>query len=629
MGQGPCDVVVGGADQHILQHIGLSLGEGLVAGVGVIDDGAGGIDQIGVLLESVHQVLLVVGRSLSHPGDVGVVVCVVGIVVVENLLAQEVDGIAEVGAPAVDDKALELGSADLLRQAGNEGLDVQLDEVVAEAVGEALLQDGGVVQCGGAAGDDEVGGLDGEGDADGAQLLHGLLLQGGDVAAVGTQADHGLAVVLLSVEAHLLGHQSGVLSALRVVAQTLHGVVVVLALQGIDLVVAGEPCLQVQAAVEALTESGVGDGLVPVHIGGAVGVVLLVVEVHGVGSGAGALLTELAVVLVVGVGGDGGDGALVQVHLVQLAVLVELECDGLIGDHGHGQTLEAADVGSIVVVGVGNIALGVALDILFDDIGAAVPHVGVVAATEGLDAQLVDQRLRGGVEAGVGGHGIKVGAGVLAGEHQSVVVGSLDAHACVQHILIAQVGGGSAHILGLLVVLLSAHDVQGGHGGVVGLVLGGVQHPLQTDQKIGGGDVLLHLAVAVHPVHIVAQVEGPDGGVLVGLPAGGDGGHQLAVAVEAHQAVPQVGDDVGVGEGLAVQHVPALDLTVGRLPGDVLLEGGGTGGVGGLCAGSSRAAGVVGLAAAAGGQQAGGTHDAGALQEAAAGDVAGLKIDVH
>ena len=566
MGQGPCDVVVGGADQHVLQQIGLSLGEGLVAGVGVVDDGVGGIDQIGVLLESVHQVLLVVGRSLSHPGDVGVVVRVESIVVVEGLLTEEVDGVAEVGAPAVDDKALELRSADLLGQAGNVGLDVQLDEVVAEAVGEALLEDGGVVQCGGAAGDDEVGGLDGEGDADGAQLLHGLLLQGGDVAAVGTQADHGLAVVLLSVEAHLLGHQSGVLNALRVVAQALHGVVVVLALQGVDLVVAGEPCLQVQAAVEALTESGVGDGLVPVHVGGAVGVVLLVVEVHGVGRGAGALLTELAVVLVVGVGGDGGDGALVQVHLVQLAVLVELECDGLIGDHGHGQTLEAADVGSIVVVGVGDIALGVALDILLDEVGAAVPHVGVVTAAEGLDAQLVDQHLRDGVEAGVGGHGIKVGAGVLAGEHQSVVVGSLDAHACVQHILIVQVGGGSAHILGLLVVLLSAHDVQGGHGGVVGLVLGGVQHPLQTDQKIGGGDVLLHLAVAVHPVHIVAQVEGPDGGVLVGLPAGGDGGHQLAVAVEAHQAVPQVGDDVGVAEGLAVQQVPALDLTVGRLP---------------------------------------------------------------
>ncbi len=68
------------------------------------------------------------------------------IVVMEGLLTEEVDGVAEVGAPAVDDKALELRSADLLGQAGNVGLDVQLDEVIAEAVGEALLQDGGVVQ---------------------------------------------------------------------------------------------------------------------------------------------------------------------------------------------------------------------------------------------------------------------------------------------------------------------------------------------------------------------------------------------------------------------------------------------------------------------------------------------------
>ena len=139
----------------------------------------------------------------------------------------------------------------------------------------------------------------------------------------------------------------------------------------------------------------------------------------------------------------------------------------------------------------------------------------------------------------------------------------------------------------------------------------------------------VRMAVKIVRVLNTNAVVSSDQEGLVGLPAGSDGGHQLAVAVEAHQAVPQVGDDVGVAEGLAVQQVPALDLTVGRLPGDVLLEGGGTGRVGGFRAGSSRAAGVVGLAAAAGGQQAGGTHDACALQEAAAGDVAGLKIDVH
>lgn len=89
--------------------------------------------------------------------------------------------------------------------------------------------------------------------------------------------------------------------------------------------------------------------------------------------------------------------------------------------------------------------------------------------------------------------------------------------------------------------------------------------------------MLLHLAVAVHPVHIVAQVEGPDGGVLVVLPAGCDGGGCLAVAVEAQQTVPAVGDDVQVGSGLAVQEVPGLQLTVGSLEGDVIGDGVGCG----------------------------------------------------
>ena len=227
----------------------------------------------------------------------------------------------------------------------------------------------------------------------------------------------------------------------------------------------------------------------------------------------------------------------------------------------------------------------------------------------------LNEVLRGGVEAVVGNDSVEVGAGVLAGEDQSVVVRCLDADTGSQHILVGHVSSSVALVLGQVVVLGSAHDGLRRHGGVEGLVLEGVQDPLKTHEEVLGGQVRLDLAVDVAPIDIVAQVEGPDGGVVVVLPAGCDGGHCLAVAVEAHQAVPQVGDDVGVGEGLAVQHVPALDLTVGRLPGDVLLEGGGTGGVGGLCAGSSRAAGVVGLAAAAGGQQAGGTHDAGAFRK--------------
>ena len=138
----------------------------------------------------------------------------------------------------------------------------------------------------------------------------------------------------------------------------------------------------------------------------------------------------------------------------------------------------------------------------------------------------------------------------------------------------------------------------------------------------------LDLAVDVAPIDIVAQVEGPDGGVLVVLPAGCDGGGCLAVAVEAQQAVPAVGGDVQVGSGLAVQEVPGLQLTVGSLEGDVIGDGvgcrcscagGSTGGAGSSAAGRTTAS----------GQDACSAHDAGSLEEAAAADGMRLKICVH
>ena len=521
-------------------------------------------------------------------------------------------------------EALQLGSHDFLHGGGHEGVDIQHDEVIAEAVGEALLQDGGVVQSGGRAGQNVVGAVDREGDTNGAQLFHGLLLQLGDVAVVGAQTLHGLAIVSLAVQTHLLGHQVGVVGAIRGVAQALHGEEVVLTLQGIDGVVTGEELVQHHALGEALTERLVGNGLVPVLIGGAVGVHFVVVEDEAVAELLGTLLTQLLIVLVGGVGLNGGDAALAQIHLVQLAVLIQLQADGTVADHGDGETLKAADVGSIVVVGVGDVALGVALDVLLHHIGSVVPHGGVVAATEAIDTQLLDQSGSHGVEAGVGSNGIKVGAGVGAGEHQSVIIRSFDAHTGSQHVLIGHVSGSVTGFLGQLVVLVSTHNGVVGHGGVVGLVLDGVHHPFKANQEVLAGQVSLHLTVAIHPVHVVPQVEGPDGGILIVLPAGSDGGNHLAVAVKAQQAVPQVGDHVGILSPLAVQHVPAFQLTVAALKGDELLQGGSAGGVGGSStAGGSAIAGVVGLFAA-GCQQAGGTHSTCTLQEGAA-----IKIEAH
>ena len=197
--------------------------------------------------------------------------------------------------------------------------------------------------------------MDGEGDADGAQLVHRLLLEGGDVCATGT--DHGLAVVL--AVAHPLTHQLGVVLAAGVVADALHGVEVVLALQGIDGVGAGVVGGQVQTLQHAAAESLVGHGLVPVVVGGAVVIEALKVEVELVAVLLGALFAQLVGVLVVGIVGDGGDGRLGQVDLVQLAVLVQLVAHNLVGQHGDDDALKAA-----VVVGAVQLGLGMKLLVL-------------------------------------------------------------------------------------------------------------------------------------------------------------------------------------------------------------------------------------------------------------------------
>ena len=629
MGQAPSHIVDGGEDQVLLKEVGLSLCEGGVARVGIVDDGAALVDQIGELLVSIHQLLLIISGAVLHDAlDVGHVAAVVSIVVVDDDLGQEVDGIAEVRAPAHVDEALQFGCHDLLHGGGDEGLDVQHDEVIAEAVGEALLQDGRAVQSSGGTGQDIIGAVHREGDADGGELLHGLLLQVGDVAVVGAQTLHGLAVVLLTVEADLLGHQRGVVGAVGGVAQAAHGEEIVLALQRVDGVVAGEELGQLQTLGEALAECLVGDGLVPVLIGGAVGLALVVVEDEAVAELLGAFLAHLLIVFVGGIGLNGGDAALAQIHLVQLTVLVQLEADGAVGDHGDGQALKAADVGSVVVAGVGDVALGVALNVLLDQVRAIVPHGRVVAAAEALDAQLVEQSGSHRVEAVVSGHGVEVRAGILAGEDQRVVIGSFDAHTGSQHVLVGHVGGSVTGGLGLLVVIGSARHGIVGHGGVVCLVLVGVHDPLEANEEVLAGQVILHLAVDIHPVHIVPQVEGPDGRIVVVLPRRSDGGRDLAVAVKAQQTVPDVGDDVGVLSLLGVQHVPAFQLTVAALKRDELLQRDSAGGVGCLGTAGGSAAALVGAAAACS-QQTGCADHAGTLEEAAAVELVRLKIDAH
>ena len=277
---------------------------------------------------------------------------------------------------------------------------------------------------------------------------------------------------------------------------------------------------------------------------------------------------------------------------------------------------------------VRNVAFGVVGDEFLDEVGAAAPLLGVVHTAEALDAQLFHQSRRGRVAADIGSHGVEVGAGVQAGVDDGVVVRRLDADACGQHILVSQSRGGCVvHRISLVVVVGCAHDGGGGHGGVGGLILLCVQYPLEAHEEVFAGQVVLHLAVHVHPVHIVTEVERPDSGVLVVLPALGQSRHRLAVVVEADKAVDDVGGHVEVGGHLAVENIPALDLTAGSLVSKQLAQAL----AGSSCTGRSRrSAGCgAGRRAAAGSQQTGCADSAGTLEEAAAGDGVRLKIVVH
>ena len=446
--------------------------------------------------------------------------------------------------------------------------------------------------------------------------------------------DHRFTIVSFVLDAQLFGDQRGVIFALGVVADTLHGVEVVLTLQGVDLV---ETCVigdQVDALLEAAAEALVGDSLVPVLVGGAVLVQAVVVEVEVVSVLGRTLLAELVVVLIAGVSLNGGQGAFAQLQLIQLTVLIQLIADGQVGDHVQGDALETGDLVLCVVVGVGDVALGIVLHELLDEVGAAAPHLVIVDTTEAVNAQLVDQSRRCRVAADVAGDRVEVGAGVHAGKDDRVIIGCFDADTGGQHILIGQgVCGIVVQSIGLIIVICCADHGGGRHGGVGRLILLGVQDPLETDQKIFGGQVVFHFAIDIDPVDIITQMEGPDGSVVVVFPALCDSRDRLAVRIKAEKAIPSIGGDVEVGCQLAVQHVPALDLTAGSLIGDEF--GQRLAGICGCCAGRSRCAGRCRSGtssagrAAAGSQQTSCTHDTCALEEAPAVDGTVLEVDVH
>ena len=98
LGQLPAHFIAAGDNQRMVQHARFGLGEGGIAGVHVVGDGLGGYDHIGEFLIRGDQIGIVVVVAVR------ISVGVVSLGVVVGFLAQEVDRIGEVSAPAVDEE---------------------------------------------------------------------------------------------------------------------------------------------------------------------------------------------------------------------------------------------------------------------------------------------------------------------------------------------------------------------------------------------------------------------------------------------------------------------------------------------------------------------------------------------
>ncbi len=259
-----------------------------------------------------------------------------------------------------------------------------------------------------------------------------------------------------------------------------------------------------------------------------------------------------------------------QVNVIQLAGLIQLEGHICGLHHLNGDGIEAGVLLSAPPGGVRLKDLLVALDVLGQQIGAAIPHGSVVHAQESIHTQLLNQGGGSGIQADVGRNGVKIGLLADAGIDHSVIVRGFNAHHAQEGLIVGSEGLGLGFVqaCGVVIIILGAHDHLIWHGGVGGSVLGGVQHPLQTGNKIGGCQVSLLLTVDVNPLEALAQMEGPGNSVIVGFPALCQTGHQLALGVRAEQAVDQVGGDIEVGGHLAVQDVQGLNLTVGGFIGN-------------------------------------------------------------
>ena len=589
----PAHDIAAGADgvgdgKAMVQIEGFRLGKGLIPGVDIGGDGLGGIHQ--------GEVLVIEGRSLGAGALFHKVVAVAQSEGVGPGL-----GIGVVGAPVALHEGVVAAAADGPQEAiGGACLHDDVDVVAAQQLLQVLLHHLALVGPAGGSGVVAHQHLDGEVSPGGGQLRHGLLL---------VVQSLGLVIV---VPVHILGQGAvgGVILAL-VDGEGHGGDGVADVARGVDGVTGGQGGHPVEGVDDGLAEILIvhGDGPVLRLILG----VKIGVEVEKIPVGIGGVRPGgMDMVGGLGVGQHGAQKVGRHVGGVDVAALVHGGLDGGgLGVIGLADLLDK-DLLRLPVLGVlGHHPLLLGLEI-GEDVGAAVEQI-VVAGAEFVPL-LGKEALIGGHIGAEGHHGHKVGGGAGEGVLQGVVVNGLYPDVLqtglghrLQKGLVAvlvhgELGGvallvGAVHgslqsqqVGGIIIVLLGpGHNAPVG-AEVVGTVAGiadvaGGGHP------VIGGDIGHFVAVLVHPLDTLPDMEGPDAGVLVGFPGGGQSRLHIAVGVILHQTVHHI-----VGDGGLV-----------GVTGDQIVQGGHFAGVEGtvdrFAVSGVRAGGVLAVLAAAGQSQ--------------------------
>ena len=125
---------------------------------------------------------------------------------------------------------------------------------------------------------------------------------------------------------------------------------------------------------------------------------------------------------------------------------------------------------------------------------------------------------------------------------------------------IQRIGFFLGQALGVFIVLLGASNHLHRHGGVGRIILIEVEHPLHSGQKVLSGNLSHLVSIDIYPGRVVAQVEGPGQSAVLGAPLLCDAGNQLAVVVDLQQAIPDVGQILGVCGSFRVEQVKGSQL---------------------------------------------------------------------